>query len=129
MTKPTQRPLFLNAYEELRQPYCEGVVAYDRAFHQHVHTKPGASMDERDALLRASMAHGGWDNIDEAAFRAGWEAELRMYTFDAMEHVDSHWTHWGRYMKGETTGKVKRGKRGGASRTFFSGFTKVCAYH
>ncbi|KJA23673.1 hypothetical protein HYPSUDRAFT_39515 [Hypholoma sublateritium FD-334 SS-4] len=123
MTKPAERPRFLNAYEELRQPYCEGVVAYDRAFHQLVRTEPGASMDERDEMLRASMAHGGWEHIDEAAFRAGWETELRMYTFDAMEHVDSHWTHWGRYMKGEA-GVVKRGKRRGASQQFFSGFTK-----
>lgn len=125
MTDPTQRPLFLDAYEELRQPYCEGVVAYDRAFHNFVRTEPGASMDERDALLRASMAHGGWEHIDEATFRAQWETELRMYMFDAMEHVDSHWTHWGRYMEGEVTDKVKKGKRGAPSQQFFSGITKV----
>ncbi len=125
MTKPTQRPLFLDAYEELRQPYCEGVVAYDRTFHSFVRTEPGASIDERDALLRASMAHGGWEHIDESAFRAQWETELRMYTFDAMEHVDSHWTHWGRYMEGDATDKVKKGKRGAPSQAFFSGITKV----
>ncbi|KJA12834.1 hypothetical protein HYPSUDRAFT_60210 [Hypholoma sublateritium FD-334 SS-4] len=124
MTKPTQRPLFLNVYEELRQPYCEGVIAYDRTLHNFVRTEPGASMDERDALLRASMAHGGWDNIDEAPFPAQWEAELRMYTFDAMEHVESHWTHWGRYMLGEAMDKVKKGKRGAPSQQSFSGIIK-----
>ncbi len=82
-------------------------------------------MDERDALLRASMAHGGWEHIDESAFRAQWETELRMYTFDAMEHVDSHWTHWGRYMEGDATDKVKKGKRGAPITGVLSGITKV----
>ncbi|PPQ79021.1 hypothetical protein CVT25_002330 [Psilocybe cyanescens] len=89
---------FLSAYEDIRQPRTTHVVEYDLSMNTMLMMPDGPEQDGRNALLSQSMAHGDWDHMDEAEFKAVWGQELDVYTHDATDQVDDWWTKWGSMM-------------------------------
>jgi len=58
----------------------------------------GPEQEMRDALLRQTLAYGGWDHMDESTFRDVWGPQLATFSYDANEAVDDWWGQWGSFI-------------------------------
>lgn len=66
---------------------------------------PGPEMDERDVILKQTMATGDWDFDDSESFRMVWGEEVRAWAYDATDRVEDWWGLYGNAITGSGRGR------------------------
>ncbi|EPQ51185.1 FAD/NAD P-binding domain-containing protein [Gloeophyllum trabeum ATCC 11539] len=94
---PSNIPLLLTTYEELRQLRTHLVQVSEsrkRAFASFPH---GPEQATRDRGLREAMREAllDWKHADEDYLREEWKEYVELFNYDAREAVEDWWTKWG----------------------------------
>jgi len=95
LTTPSQVPVFLNAYQELRQKRMEAVQFTERMTIATFWIPEGPDREERDAGWRATAALDNGGRVDEGMVLDQWESLKDMYAHNANDEADNWFVEWG----------------------------------
>jgi salicylate hydroxylase len=88
-----QVPLFLQAYQELRQPRCNAVHLSELSHAALTWLPPGPERDLRNAQMRQSMQSK--EHWDDKRLRQQWDEISETFGYSAREAAEAWWVNWG----------------------------------
>ncbi|KAF8071521.1 hypothetical protein FPV67DRAFT_878314 [Lyophyllum atratum] len=88
---------FLWAFQELRQPRVENVMAKEVGIVYYMTMPPGAQQEERDRTMRAKRdaGIGILQASGESAQSREWRDVKEVFGYDAEDEADNWWVQWG----------------------------------
>lgn len=92
-----QIPVFVNAYEEIRQPRVHLSLEKEIAAYRAVWLPPGPTREARNAILAQGLARENEDDESEAVLAKDLEDYGEIIAYDAREAAEEWWVRWGRF--------------------------------
>ncbi|KAJ7176408.1 hypothetical protein C8R43DRAFT_975572 [Mycena crocata] len=104
LTNRKQIPVFLAAYEEIRQPRTGATQTSEYQSLVQISLPRGSQQEARDAQLHLTLGleFDDFENVEASDLLVqAWDQYLVLFSHDASEEVDNWWSKWGVFTENE----------------------------
>lgn len=92
---PSQIPMFLHAYEDLRRKRALEFVSGETETAQLFFLPPGPARDARDQQMAGTLKMRGQTGWDYEFLEQQWQGISYVWTYNGVDAADEWWVEWG----------------------------------